>query len=53
VPFNPPPDPSLKILPVGVDPPLQRTFKRLVNAHFSPAKIAPLSVLITFTPGSR
>ena len=41
VPFNPPPDPSMKILPVGVDPPLQRTFKRLVNAHFTPAKVAP------------
>jgi len=41
VPFNPPPDPSMKILPVGVDPPLQRAFKRLVNAHFTPAKVAP------------
>jgi cytochrome P450 len=41
VPFNPPPDPSMKILPVGVDPPLQREFKRLVNAHFTPAKVAP------------
>jgi cytochrome P450 len=41
VPFNPPPDPSMKILPVGVDPPLQRTFKRLVNAYFTPARIAP------------
>ena len=41
VPFNPPPDPSMKILPVGVDPPLQRTFKRLVNAYFTPAKVAP------------
>jgi cytochrome P450 len=41
VPFNPPPDPSMKILPVGVDPPLQRQFKRLVNAHFTPAKVAP------------
>jgi cytochrome P450 len=41
VPFSPPPDPSMKILPVGVDPPLQRTFKRLVNAHFTPARIAP------------
>jgi hypothetical protein len=30
-----------KILPVTVDPPLQREFKRLVNAHFTPAKIAP------------
>ncbi|QFG20317.1 cytochrome P450 [Actinomadura sp. WMMB 499] len=32
---------SMKIFPVTIDPPLQRTFKRLVNAHFTPAKIAP------------
>ena len=31
----------MKILPVTIDPPLQRTFKRLINAHFTPAKIAP------------
>jgi cytochrome P450 len=36
-----PPQTSMKILPVAVDPPLQRTFKRLVNAHFTPAKVAP------------
>jgi cytochrome P450 len=35
-----PPSP-MKILPVTVDPPLQRTFKRLVNVHFTPAKIGP------------
>jgi cytochrome P450 len=40
VPYQPPPT-SMKILPVAVDPPLQRTFKRLVNAHFTPAKVAP------------
>lgn len=33
--------PMMKILPVTVDPPLQREFKRLVNAHFTPAKVAP------------
>jgi cytochrome P450 len=38
VPFQPAP---VKILPVAVDPPLQREFKRLVNAHFTPAKVAP------------
>lgn len=41
VPYQPPPSASMKILPVAVDPPLQRTFKRLVNAHFTPAKVAP------------
>jgi cytochrome P450 len=38
VPYEPAP---IKILPVAVDPPLQREFKRLVNAHFTPAKVAP------------
>lgn len=37
-PAEPPP---VKSLPVGIDPPLQRTFKRLINAHFTPAKVAP------------
>jgi len=37
----PPPASSMKSLPVAVDPPLQRTFKRLVNAHFTPAKVGP------------
>jgi cytochrome P450 len=36
-----------KIYPVNVDPPLQRIFKRLVNAHFTPAKIGP------WEPGTR
>jgi cytochrome P450 len=38
-----PPDgtPQMKILPVTIDPPLQRVFKKLINAHFTPAKIAP------------
>ena len=40
VPYQPPAN-SMKILPVAVDPPLQRTFKRLVNAHFTPAKVGP------------
>ena len=40
VPYQPPVS-SVKILPVAVDPPLQRTFKRLVNAHFTPAKVGP------------
>jgi cytochrome P450 len=40
VPYQPPSTP-MKILPVAVDPPLQRTFKRLVNAHFTPAKVGP------------
>jgi len=40
VPYQPPSTP-MKILPVAVDPPLQREFKRLVNAHFTPAKVAP------------
>jgi cytochrome P450 len=37
----PAPPSSMKILPVTIDPPLQRTFKRLLNAHFTPAKIEP------------
>jgi cytochrome P450 len=37
----PAPPTTTKILPVTVDPPLQREFKRLVNAHFTPAKVAP------------
>ena len=40
VPYQPPAN-SMKILPVAVDPPLQRTFKRLVNAYFTPAKVGP------------
>ena len=40
VPYQPTSTP-MKILPVAVDPPLQRTFKRLVNAHFTPAKVGP------------
>jgi cytochrome P450 len=50
VPYKPP-STQMKILPVAVDPPLQRTFKRLVNAHFTPAKVtpweAPTRVLVT------
>ncbi|MCL2584743.1 MAG: cytochrome P450 [Streptosporangiales bacterium] len=38
VPFEPAP---VKILPVAVDPPLQKEFKRLVNAHFTKTKVAP------------
>lgn len=37
----PAPATATKILPVTVDPPLQREFKRLVNAHFTPAKVGP------------
>jgi cytochrome P450 len=29
----------MKILPVAVDPPLQRTFKRLINAYFTPKAV--------------
>jgi cytochrome P450 len=36
----PSPPVQTKILPVTVDPPLQRVFKRLVNTQFTPAKIA-------------
>ena len=28
-------------LPVGVDPPIQREFKRLINRHLTPAAVAP------------
>jgi cytochrome P450 len=31
----------MKILPVAVDPPLQRTFKRLINAYFTPRAVDP------------
>jgi cytochrome P450 len=38
-----PGDPSsasaMKIYPVSIDPPLQRTFKRLINAYFTPAVV--------------
>lgn len=37
----PAPATSMKILPVTVDPPLQRAFKRLVNVYFTPAKVGP------------
>lgn len=30
-----------KAIPVHIDPPLQREYKRLINAHFSPAAVAP------------
>ncbi|RAY12652.1 cytochrome P450 [Actinomadura craniellae] len=33
--------PTMKILPVTIDPPLQRTFKRLINTQFTPAKVGP------------
>jgi len=33
--------PNMKILPVGIDPPLQRTFKRLINKYFTPVAVAP------------
>jgi len=39
VPYEPPAT-DIKIMPVGIDPPLQRTFKRLVNSQFTPAKVA-------------
>jgi cytochrome P450 len=32
---------AFKIFPVTVDPPLQRTFKRLINAYFTAAAVAP------------
>jgi cytochrome P450 len=32
---------SIKVIPVGIDPPLHRTFKRLINAYFTPAVVAP------------
>ncbi|TCJ31341.1 MULTISPECIES: cytochrome P450 [unclassified Parafrankia] len=36
VPYTPTP---MKILPVTIDPPLQRTFKRLINTHFRPVVV--------------
>lgn len=38
VPFEQAP---VKILPVAVDPPLQKEFKRLVNTHFTKTKVTP------------
>lgn len=32
---------GIMIPPVTVDPPLQRTFKRLINRYFTPAAVAP------------
>lgn len=32
--------PGMLILPVGVDPPVQRTFKRLINRHLTPTAVA-------------
>jgi cytochrome P450 len=32
---------TMKILPVGIDPPLHREFKRLINMYFTPAAVAP------------
>jgi cytochrome P450 len=32
---------SFKILPVGIDPPLHREFKRLINAYFTPSAVLP------------
>jgi len=37
----PAPATQMKIYPVTADPPLQREFKRLVNVHFTPAKVGP------------
>ncbi len=41
----------MKIYPVGIDPPLQRTFKRLINAYFTPAVVqeweTPTRALVT------
>jgi cytochrome P450 len=37
----PGPEQQMRILPVGIDPPEQREFKRLVNTEFTPAKTAP------------
>jgi cytochrome P450 len=35
-------DPNgIKVLPVGVDPPVHREFKRLINPYFTPAAVAP------------
>ncbi|ADP83981.1 cytochrome P450 [Pseudofrankia inefficax] len=35
-----PPGPSMKILPVTVDPPLQRAFRQLTNPYFRPAVVS-------------
>jgi cytochrome P450 len=32
---------GMMIPPVSIDPPLQRTFKRLINRYFTPAAVAP------------
>jgi cytochrome P450 len=40
VPYQEPPA-GMKIMPVAIDPPLQRTFKRLINAYFTPKAVAP------------
>jgi cytochrome P450 len=32
---------AVRNLPVEIDPPLHRIFKRLINAHFTPAAVAP------------
>ena len=32
---------AVRNLPVEIDPPLQRIFKRLINAYFTPAAVAP------------
>ena len=37
-----PPSPiAVRNLPVEIDPPLHRVFKRLINAYFTPAAVAP------------
>jgi cytochrome P450 len=36
----PAPATQMKIIPVTIDPPLQRAFRRLLDAHFTPAKVA-------------
>jgi len=40
----PRPEDPPKILPMGVDPPLQREFKRLINAYFTPRAVAEWEV---------
>jgi cytochrome P450 len=32
---------TFKILPVGIDPPRHREFKRLINAYFAPSAVLP------------
>jgi cytochrome P450 len=48
VPYMPTP---FKVIPVAIDPPLQREFKRLINAYFTPAVVAeweqPTRALVT------